>query len=81
MDFLFCFRVVAAGGRVIEGGVWEEKNGAAPGCSSLGILFVYLNPDVGNDLKQAFFLPPHACTVNVFVGIKSLQNLKSSESS
>lgn len=37
MDFLVP-RVVAAGGSVIAGGVWEEKNGTVPACSSLGIL-------------------------------------------
>lgn len=38
MDAVFLGCTVSAGGRVIGGRVWEEKNGAAPGCGSLGIL-------------------------------------------
>lgn len=38
MDAVFLGCTVSAGGRVIVGRVWEEKNGTAPGCGSLGIL-------------------------------------------
>ena len=37
MDFLF-HKVEAAGGRVIAGGVGEEKSGTLQACNSLGIL-------------------------------------------
>lgn len=38
MDSLFLGCMVSAGGIVIVGCIWEEKNGTAPGRGSLGIL-------------------------------------------